>query len=67
HTQSDSALLAINACYLYIPAPLILAAMLWIARFYRLADHYEHIRADLDAARGASPAPAPTSGQSPAM
>lgn len=29
--QSDSALLAIKACYLYIPALLILASMLWIA------------------------------------
>ena len=31
HTQSDSALLAIKACYLYIPALLILASMLWMA------------------------------------
>lgn len=29
--QSDSALLAIKACYLYIPALLILASMLWMA------------------------------------
>lgn len=63
--QSDSALLAIKACYLYIPALLILASMLWIGRFYRLDDHYEQIRADLDAGRGASPAPA--TGESPAM
>lgn len=65
--QSDSALLAIKACYLYIPALLILASMLWMGRFYRLDDHYEQIRADLDAGRGASPAPAPTTGESPAM
>ena len=63
--QSDSALLAIKACYLYIPALLILASMLWMGRFYRLDDHYEQIRADLDAGRGASPAPA--TGESPAM
>jgi Na+/melibiose symporter-like transporter len=55
-TQSDSALLAIKACYLYIPALLILASMLWMGRFYRLDDQYEQIRADLDAGRGASPA-----------
>ncbi|HHC4210666.1 TPA: glycoside-pentoside-hexuronide (GPH):cation symporter [Klebsiella pneumoniae] len=67
HTQSDSALLAIKACYLYIPALLILASMLWMGRFYRLDDQYEQIRADLDAGRGASPAPAPTAGESPAM
>ncbi len=65
--QSDSALLAIKACYLYIPALLILASMLWMGRFYRLDDQYEQIRADLDAGRGASPAPAPTAGESPAM
>lgn len=65
--QSDSALLAIKACYLYIPALLILASMLWMGRFYRLDDHYEQIRADLDAGRGASPAPTPTTGESPAM
>ncbi len=67
HTQSDSALLAIKACYLYIPALLILASMLWMGRFYRLDDQYEQIRADLDAGRRASPAPAPTAGESPAM
>ncbi|HEI8837079.1 TPA: MFS transporter [Klebsiella pneumoniae] len=67
HTQSDSALLAIKACYPYIPALLILASMLWMGRFYRLDDQYEQIRADLDAGRGASPAPAPTAGESPAM
>ncbi len=65
--QSDSALLAIKACYLYIPALLILASMLWMGRFYRLDDQYEQIRADLDAGRGATPAPAPTTGESPAM
>ena len=31
-TQSDSAMLAIKACYLYIPALLIVASMLWIGR-----------------------------------
>lgn len=39
-------MLAIKACYLYIPALLIVASMLWIGRFYRLDDHYEQIRAD---------------------
>lgn len=33
--QSDGAMLAIKACYLYIPALLIVASMLWIGRFYR--------------------------------
>jgi len=51
--QSDSALLAIKSCYLYIPAVLIIASMLWIGRFYRLDDSYEAIRADLDAGKHA--------------
>jgi Na+/melibiose symporter-like transporter len=63
--QSDSALLAIKACYLYIPALLILASMLWMGRFYRLDDQYEQIRADLDAGRGA--VASPVAGESPAM
>jgi Na+/melibiose symporter-like transporter len=46
-------MLAIKACYLYIPALLIVASMLWIGRFYRLDDQYEQIRADLDAGRRA--------------
>ncbi|SQI92078.1 Xyloside transporter XynT [Klebsiella oxytoca] len=46
-TQSDGAMLAIKACYLYIPALLIVASMLWIGRFYRLDDQYEQIRATL--------------------
>ena len=66
-TSINGFLLAIKACYLYIPALLILASMLWMGRFYRLDDQYEQIRADLDAGRGASPAPAPTAGESPAM
>jgi Na+/melibiose symporter-like transporter len=52
-TQSDGAMLAIKACYLYIPALLIVASMLWMGRFYRLDDQYEQIRADLDAGRRA--------------
>ncbi len=51
--QSDSAMLAIKACYLYIPALLIIASMICIGRFYRLDDDYEQIRADLDAGRHA--------------
>ncbi len=43
HTQSDSALLAIKACYLYIPA-LIIASMLWMGRFYRLDDRADSCR-----------------------
>ena len=50
-TQSDSAMLAIKTCYLYIPALLIIASMICIGRFYRLDDDYEQIRADLDAGR----------------
>lgn len=52
-TQNETALLAIKSCYLYIPAALIIASMLWIGRFYRLDDHYEAIRADLDAGKHA--------------
>lgn len=47
--QTSEALFAIKACYLYIPAALIVISMLWIGKFYRLDDHYEKIRADLDA------------------
>ncbi|MEH3411567.1 MULTISPECIES: glycoside-pentoside-hexuronide (GPH):cation symporter [Phytobacter] len=53
HTQNETALLAIKSCYLYIPAALIIASMIWIGRFYRLDDHYEAIRADLDAGKHA--------------
>ncbi|EOW1325868.1 MFS transporter [Klebsiella aerogenes] len=52
--QSETAMLAIKSCYLYIPALLIFASMLWMGRFYRLDDHYEQIRADLDAGRYAT-------------
>ena len=65
--QSDSAMLAIKACYLYIPALLIVASMLWIGRFYRLDDHYEQIRADLDAGRRAPPDPLVASGEKHAI
>jgi Na+/melibiose symporter-like transporter len=34
-------MLAIKACYLYIPALLIVASMLWMGRFYRLDDQYD--------------------------
>ncbi|MNH41849.1 hypothetical protein D3C78_1844740 [compost metagenome] len=47
--QSPDALFAIKACYLWIPAGLIVASMFWIGRFYRLDDSFEAIRADLDA------------------
>lgn len=47
--QTPSALLAIQACYLWIPAGLIVASMIWIGRFYRLDDSFGAIRADLDA------------------
>jgi len=50
-TQSAEALFAIKACYLYIPAILIIASMVWMGRFYRLDDTYADIRADLDAAQ----------------
>jgi Na+/melibiose symporter-like transporter len=60
-------MLAIKACYLYIPALLIVASMLWIGRFYRLDDHYEQIRADLDAGRRAPPDPSVASGEKHAI
>lgn len=40
-TQTATALLAIKACYLYIPVVLIIASMVWIGRYYRLDDDYE--------------------------
>ncbi|QCR35687.1 MFS transporter [Nissabacter sp. SGAir0207] len=51
--QQPSALLAIKACYLYIPAALIVASMLWMARCYRLDEQYDQIRAELDARKQA--------------
>ncbi|ECC9540796.1 hypothetical protein DTG28_13625 [Salmonella enterica subsp. salamae] len=50
-SQTATALLSIKACYLYIPAILIIASMAWIGRYYRLDDDYEKIRADLDAGK----------------
>lgn len=50
-SQTATALLSIKACYLYIPAILIMASMAWIGRYYRLDDDYEKIRADLDAGK----------------
>ncbi|PLR31661.1 MFS transporter [Chimaeribacter californicus] len=47
--QQPPALLAIKACYLYIPAGLIVLSMIWMARCYRLDDQYEAIRTELDA------------------
>jgi Na+/melibiose symporter-like transporter len=65
--QNESAMLAIKACYLYIPALLIVASMLWIGRFYRLDDNYEQIRADLDAGRRAPPESPSAGGENHAM
>jgi sugar (glycoside-pentoside-hexuronide) transporter len=65
--QNASALLAIKSCYLYIPAVLIVASMIWIGRFYRLDDHYEAIRADLDAGRHAPSDKPSLSGEHAAM
>ncbi|MFN1141335.1 MFS transporter [Serratia quinivorans] len=48
HAQNPQALLAIKACYLYIPAALILCSMFWIGRYYRLDDNYEKIKSELD-------------------
>lgn len=47
--QVPSALFAIKLCYLYLPAILIIASMIWIAKFYKLDDSYTSIRAELDA------------------
>lgn len=65
--QSPSALFAIKACYLYIPAGLIVASMLWIGRFYRLDDDYERIRSDLDAGRFAPADPLHAQGETRVM
>lgn len=54
--QSPSALLAIKACYLYIPAALILLSMLWMGRLYKLDDDYDRLRKELDR-RQAEPLP----------
>lgn len=48
HAQNPQALLAIKACYLYIPAALILCSMFWIGCYYRLDDNYEKIKSELD-------------------
>ncbi|PCR02251.1 hypothetical protein CQA48_23220 [Klebsiella pneumoniae] len=48
-------------------ALLIDRSMLWMAASTASTISIEQIRADLDAGRGASPAPAPTAGESPAM
>lgn len=42
--QPPEALLAIKACYLYIPAVLIVISMLWMGRFYQLDRQYEEIK-----------------------
>jgi len=47
-SQSPEALFAIKACYLYIPAGLILLSMIWMGHFYKLDSQYEQIRRDLD-------------------
>ena len=47
--QSVDALLAIKACYLYIPAALIIISMLWMHRFYKLDYQYEKISDELNA------------------
>lgn len=62
--QSDSALLAIKACYLYLPAALILLSMLWMGRFYKLDGQYEQIQRELHL-RKAAASPEPQ-GNSPA-
>ncbi|GAA3590496.1 MFS transporter [Gibbsiella greigii] len=46
--QNTQALVVIKACYLYIPAALILCSMFWIGRYYRLDDNYEKIKNELD-------------------
>lgn len=52
HAQSPDALLAIRACYLYIPAALIIISMVWMRYFYRLDYQYEKIRKELDQMKG---------------
>ena len=49
--QVPSALFAIKLCYLYLPAILIIASMVWIGKFYKLDDIYASICAELDAKR----------------
>lgn len=46
--QTPAALFAIKACYLYIPALLIVISMAWMRYFYRLDYQYENIRRELD-------------------
>ncbi|MCS3431072.1 MFS transporter [Klebsiella sp. BIGb0407] len=54
-SQSPEALFAIKACYLYIPAGLILLSMIWMGRFYKLDSQYEEIRRDLDRRKSVAP------------
>lgn len=56
-SQSPEALLAIKACYLYIPAGLILLSMMWMGRFYKLDAQYERIRRELDQRNSVEPQP----------
>ena len=51
HVQTPTALMAIKACYLYIPAVLILISMVWMHYLYRLDDQYQQIRDELDKAQ----------------
>ncbi len=67
HTQSDSALLAIKACYLYIPALLILASMLWMAASTASTISMSRFVPTLMPDAAPRHAPAPTAGESPAM
>ena len=39
--------MAIKACYLWIPAGLIVVSMLWMGRFYTLDNQYEEIKKQL--------------------
>ncbi|WP_347291785.1 glycoside-pentoside-hexuronide (GPH):cation symporter [Kluyvera georgiana] len=45
--QSAAAIMAIKACYLWIPAGLIVVSMLWMGRFYTLDNQYEEIKKQL--------------------
>lgn len=45
--QSEAAIMAIKACYLWIPAGLIVISMLWMGRFYTLDKQYDEIQKQL--------------------
>lgn len=49
--QTTEAVLAIRACYLFIPAALIVISMLWMGKYYTLDEDFESIMTDVSSRR----------------